>query len=115
MNPGGLRDSRIEELRYARKVAVRIAAYDSRQSGQALRVGAEHHGRCSSAGELRAESGIREKGDLAGTCPLQRTDLLDQYFLLAGDAAAEPVRDLRERERPGHVILRRRAACLPSP
>ena len=65
--------------------------------------------------QLRAKSWIGKKTDLAGARPLERADLVDQYFLLADDAAAKPGRDLRERERPGHVILRRRAACLPSP
>ena len=51
--------------------------------------------------------------DLAALRALERRDLRDQNAGIAGDAAAELRRDLRERERPGHVIWR--AVWRPAP
>src|SRR5688572_8767709 len=114
MDPRGLQLHRVEELRYAREVGIRIVGDDARQRGELLVFRGEDHGCGLRADQLRLEFFGSKKSDLAWRGPFQRTDLADLDLRVAGDAAAEARGDLPERERPRHAAIWR-AAYLPAP
>src|SRR3989454_6842395 len=104
---------RIEELRQAREVGVRMLADDARERSEAFHFGSQDHGRGARRRELRLVARAGNKGDLAGPGALQGADLADRGPRIARDAPAESRGNLAERQRPRHVISR--AAYLPAP
>src|SRR5205807_4626624 len=109
----GLDGERIEKLRQAREVGVRMLADDARQRGEAFHLGSQDHRSGARARELGLVARTGNKGDLARSRTLQRTDLADPGLRVARDAPAESRGNLAERQRPRHVTSR--AACLPTP
>src|SRR5438552_17474309 len=109
----GLDDERIEELRQAREVGVRMLADDARQRGEAFHLGSQDHGRGARRRELRLVARAGNKGDLAGPGALQGADLADRGPRIARDAPAESRGTLAVRPGPRPVISR--AACLTAP
>src|SRR5262245_58906384 len=100
MHAGRLQHHRIEELRYAGEIRVRIVRDDARQLREPLVLGAEDHRRRARLAQQRLEFCRVEERDLAGFRVLERADLVDERPRIAGDASAEPRNDLPKRERP---------------